>query len=92
VQKVQRGADLPKDNEAQINAMDDKMLGMSARPLLTLIAQCLDMAANDGSCWISIGCTRKLDSFVLTVHQPEGPLSLYANDMGVLLTDASTLL
>ena len=92
MKKIQRGAELPDNNEATIIELSNEQLGMAARPLLMLLAQCCDMAAKEGSCWISLGATRKLDSLVLTVHQPEGPLSLYANDLGGILTSASSLL
>lgn len=92
MKKIIKGAELSKDNELKVVELSNEQLGMACRPLVTLLAQCLDIAALDGSCWVSLGCTKKLDSFVLTVHQHEGPLSLYASSFESIVAQASTLL
>ncbi len=60
--------------------------------LVTVLADACDQAALGENTWVSVGKTRDGSSLNLTVHLPEGPISVFAPSLAGLSKQAEELL
>lgn len=84
---------LSAGNELRLNELLPQKDGLHHyTPLLTIVAQALDEAAQGDNVWVSIGKTRDQSSLTLVVHTEEGALTAFAESMEGLSTACRDLL
>lgn len=92
MKKVHAGKALMPDQSIMVAALTKDAQLTLARPLLQLISEAMDEAISVGAVWISIGVTRKVDAIVLTVHQADDTIAIYADSVVKLLEEVPSLL
>lgn len=84
---------LVAESEAELDAqIQSKRFDAVYLPLVRLVAQACDDAANGAGTWVSIGTTRDKSALTLTVHTDDGPLSCYSGTLAGLAMEANELL
>jgi hypothetical protein len=80
-------------NEVEfVDQASKKRLAEVYTDLLQLLAQVCDEAASGDNVWLSMGATKEKSALVVTVHTPEGNMSVYGATLGGLCLEAKSLL
>jgi len=87
------GAPLAKDNGAVLQTAGHTKEGLiEYQPLLALVADVLDSAADGNDSFVSIGTTRNHSAFTIMVQIAGRRHNLYAENLRALSEQAQTLL
>jgi hypothetical protein len=75
-----------------LSKLDDKALLSLAKPLLQLVCEACDAIAEGGDIYISIGATKKRDTFTVTLHDTGSSISVFSSEALFLLEKVPELL